>query len=219
MTINNSYTSVEPYPRPGADWMARHEAVLERIKQGRVDMVLIGDSLTQRWEGEGKELWYKYYASRHAVNMGFDGDGTSQVLWRLDHGEIDGISPKLAVVLIGSNHVNSKIVEEITEGIKAVCCKIRTKLPHTKILLLAIVPRGDASAAAAYGLNKASEDASQIADGRTIFYLNMREKFIDKDGNVRKDLVVIDGVHLNSNGYKIWAETMEPIVSKLMGEK
>ena len=151
--------------------------------------------------------------------MGFDGDGTQNVLWRLDHGELDGISPKLAVVMIGSNHVNGYTVEEIADGIKAVCCRIRTKLPNTKILLLGILPRGDASAAAAYRLNKASEVSSKIVDNRMIYYLNVSERFLDKDGNVSKEMTVVDRVHLSSQGYKTLAEAIEPTISKLMGKR
>jgi lysophospholipase L1-like esterase len=217
--INKGHVAVTPVPRPYDQWMERHNRVVERVKRGDVGIAFIGNSLTQRWESSGLPIWNKYYAPRNAVNMGFDGDGTQNVLWRLDHGEIDGISPKLAVVLIGSNHVNGYSIEQISDGIKAVCCRIKTKLPETKILLLAILPRGDASAAAAYRLNKASEEASRIADNRKIFYLNISERFLDIDGNVSKQMMTIDGVHLTLTGYQTLAEALEPTISKLLKEK
>jgi lysophospholipase L1-like esterase len=219
VTINKGHAAVVPASRP-AGWMVRHNAILERIKKGNVRMIFVGNSLTQRWENAGIQVWNKYYATRNAVNMGFDGDRTQHVLWRLDHGEIDNISPKLAVVMIGSNHVNGYTVEEISDGIKAVCCRIRTKLPGTKILLLGILPRGDdASAAAAYRLNKASEEASRIADNRMIYYLNISEKFLDKDGNISGELMTADKVHLTPKGYQALADAMEPTISKIITRK
>ncbi len=217
--IDQAHVAITPTPREHEGWMIRHKQVLELNKRQDVQLVFIGNSLTQRWEKQGAPVWNEYYAKRNAVNMGFDGDGTQNVLWRLDHGEIDNISPKLVVLMIGSNHVNGSKIKEIADGIKAICCRIRTRLPATKILLMAILPRGDASAAAAYRLNKASEEASKIADGRMIFYLNISEKFLDEDGNISSDLMTVDGVHLSFNGYKKLAEEMEPVIAKHIGQK
>jgi len=217
--VDHEHTAVIPMPREHDSWMERHNLILDRNKLGDVELVFIGNSLTQRWEKQGVKVWNEYYAKRKAVNLGFDGDGTQNVLWRLDHGEIDGISPKLVVVMIGSNHVNGYTIKEISDGIKAVCCRIRTKLSKAKILLVSILPRGDASAAAAYRLSKTNEESSKIADNRMIFYLNISEKFLDENGNVSSDLTTIDGVHLSGNGYQRLAEEMEPIISKIMGRK
>ena len=124
-------------------WTLRNDAVNERVKQGDVDFLFIGDSITHGWEGGGKKYWDKYYAPRKAVNMGFGGDRTQHVLWRLDHGHLEGISPKLAVLMIGTNNSNGddNTAEEIADGIIAICKRIRTKCPKTKILILAIFPR------------------------------------------------------------------------------
>ncbi|MGV3684840.1 MAG: GDSL-type esterase/lipase family protein [Daejeonella sp.] len=213
---SKAHEAVTPVPRERAAWMVRHNAVVERIKQGKADVIFVGNSLTQRWESTGADTWNKYYAAYNAVNMGFDGDKTQNVLWRLDHGEIDGISPKLAIVLIGSNHVEGYSAEEIADGIKAVCCRLITRLPDTKILLLSILPRGTATAAAADRLNKASEQASKIADRRRIFYLNISKMFLETDGTVSKDLMTADRVHLTSKGYETLATAINPTVSKLM---
>lgn len=211
------HIAVTPVTRPFDNWMDRHNVILERNMKRNADLIFIGNSLTQRWESNGKEVWEKYYSNRNALNMGFDGDGTQHVLWRIDHGEIDGLSPKVVVLLIGSNHVNGYKIEEISDGIKAIVCRIRTKLPETKILVLGILPRGDATAAAAYRLNKASEEASRMADNKYIFYLNCSEKFLDKDGNISKTLMVEDGVHLTVEGYRLLAGQLEPLISKWMG--
>ena len=200
-------------------WALRHQAVLERIKRGNVDLIFVGDSITHDWEDAGKTLWDKYYAPRNAVNMGFSGDMTQHVLWRFDHGEIDGISPKLAVLMIGTNNSDGKdnTAEEIADGIKVICCKVRTKLPKTKILILGIFPRGEKPSPQREKNDKASVLASQIADGDMIHYLNINDKFLEDDGTLPKDIMP-DLLHPNTKGYEIWAEGIEPKVAELMGE-
>lgn len=213
------HAAVIPVTRTHKVWMDRHHQLLDRIRQGNADLLFIGNSITQRWESSGRQVWERYYAHRNAVNLGVDGDGTQHVLWRLDHGEIDGLSPKLVVLLIGSNHVNGYLPSEIADGIKAICCRLRNKLPKARILLLGILPRGDASAAAAYRLNKASELASAIADNRKIFFLNVSEKFLSADGSVSTEMTTIDRVHLSPAGYALLAAELEPTIARLMGEK
>lgn len=214
-----THSAVTPVDRANEEWwVQRHQQVLDRAAQGNVDLILVGDSITHGWEGEGKTLWDQYYAPRNAVNMGFSGDKTQNVLWRFDHGEIDGISPKLAVLMIGTNNCNDNTADEIADGIKAVCAGIRTKLPKTKILILAIFPRGEGASVQREKNAKASDLASQIADGKHIFYLNINDKFLEPDGTLPKD-VMPDLLHPNEKGYKIWAEAIEPTVKKLMGEK
>ena len=135
-------TAVIPLPRDQQKgWMERHEAINARVKQGNVDLLFIGDSITEGWEGDGKRVWGQFYGRRNAVNAGISSDRTQNVLWRLDHGNVDGISPKLAVLLIGTNTMGES-PEQICEGIKAVVDKLREKLPKTKVLVLAILPRG-----------------------------------------------------------------------------
>src|SRR4051812_41595863 len=133
--------AVIPAPREG-NWMKRHESFNERVKQGNADLIFIGDSITQGWEGNGKNVWAEYYAKRNAVNLGIGGDRTQHVLWRLDHGNIDGINPKLALLMIGTNNSGNNTSEQIADGIKAIVEKLRAKLPNTKVLILAIFPRG-----------------------------------------------------------------------------
>jgi len=168
-------------------WTIRHEAVKERIKKGDVDLLMIGDSITHGWEGGGKDIWKKYYAPRKAVNLGFSGDRTQHVLWRLENGEIDGINPKLAVIMIGTNNSNGNdnTAEEIADGIKAICWKLRKELPETKILILAIFPRGPKPSPQRQKNAKASELASKIADGRMIHYLDINKPGAMKYGQRR----------------------------------
>jgi beta-glucosidase len=225
----NSATT--PAPRQQGNWMQRHERINERAKQGDVDLLYIGDSITDIWQQPaprgGKEVWEKYYGNRKAMNAGIGGDRTQHVLWRLENGNIDGIHPKLAVVMIGTNNSNGtdNTAEEIADGIKAIVAKLREKLPETKILLLAIFPRGDMSDAKKEATTaqreknaKASELASRVADNKMVFYLDIGSQFLDVDGNIPKDIMP-DYLHPNAKGYAIWAEAIEPKVAELMGEK
>ena len=200
-------------------WTLRNDAVNERVKEGDVDLLLIGDSITHGWENAGKKVWDQYYAPRNAVNMGFGGDRTQHVLWRLDHGHLEGISPKLAVLMIGTNNSNGNdnTAEEIADGIIAICKRIRTKCPKTKILILAIFPRGPEPSDQREKNAKASLLASKIADRKMIHYLDINDKFLTKDGFLSKKIMP-DYLHPNEAGYKIWAEAIEPKVAELMGE-
>ena len=218
------HSAVEPAHRHSW-WTLRHNAVNERVKQGNVDLIFIGDSITHSWEGAGKELWEKYYAPRNAVNMGFSGDRTQHVLWRLDNGEIDGISPKAAVIMIGTNNSNGNdnTAEEIADGMIAICKKLRKGLPKMKILLLAVFPRGEKPSPQREKNAKASELAAKIADDKLdpedmIHYLDIGPKFLEPDKSLSKEIMP-DFLHLTPKGYKIWAEAIEPKVKELMGEK
>jgi lysophospholipase L1-like esterase len=222
--------AVVPATRPG-NWMQRHEGINERAKQGDVDLLFIGDSITDYWQrpapSGGKEVWEKYYGNRKAMNAGIGGDRTQHVLWRLENGNIDALHPKLAVVMIGTNNSNGKdnTAEEIADGIKAIIAKLREKLPETKILLLGVFPRGDISDAkkdvttAQRAKNaKASELASKVADDKMVFYMDIGQKLVGADGTISKDIMP-DYLHPNAKGYEIWAEAIEPKVAELLGEK
>jgi lysophospholipase L1-like esterase len=214
--------SITPVPQRGV-WMAHHDIINARVKQGNVDLIFIGDSITDWWGYTGAAVWMKYYAKRNAVNLGAGGDQTCHVLWRLDHGNIDGISPKLAVIMIGTNnagHTPHQAPEQIAAGIKAIVERLRTKLPKTKILLLAIFPRGANNDDPLRKINmKANELASQLADNEHVFFLDIGPKFLAADGSTLPKEIMPDLLHPSGKGYEIWAEAIEPTVAKLMGEK
>jgi lysophospholipase L1-like esterase len=213
--------AVVPTSKSLAWWQQRHEAMNARVKQGNVDLIFIGDSITQRWETDGKDVWQKCYGKRNAINLGIGGDQTSHVLWRLNHGNIDGISPKLAVIMIGTNNVGRRLLQtsaQVAEGVKAIVEQVRQKLPQTKILLLGIFPRGADKNDPARQINvKANEIISKLADEQSIFYLDISPRLLAADGTLSKDIMP-DLLHPNAKGYEIWAEAIEPMVAKLMGE-
>ena len=201
-------------------WTLLHWAVNERVRQGHVDMIFIGDSITHSWENNVKDVWQKYYGHRKAVNMGFSGDRTQHVLWRLDNGNIEGISSKVAVIMIGTNNSNrdDNTAEEIADGIITICKKLRAKLPGTKILLLAVFPREEEPCPQREKIAKANKIASKIADGKMIHYLDIGLKFLQPDKSISKEIIP-DFLHLTPKGYQIWDEAIEPTVAKLMDEK
>lgn len=201
-----------------AGWMKRHDQINGRAKQGDVDLIFLGDSITQGWEGSGKGAWAKYYGDRKAMNAGIGGDQTQHVLWRLDNGNIEGIKPKLAVIMIGTNNSGGNTSEDIAAGIKAIVAKLRDKLPQTKILLLGVFPRGDKPDNKQRQVNiGANELAKTVADGKNVFYLDIGDKFLQPDGTLTKEIMP-DYLHLSEQGYEIWAKSIEAKVAELLGD-
>jgi len=210
--------TVVPVPRD-ANWMKRHDQINSRVKEGQVDLLFIGDSITQGWEGAGAKVWKEFYEKRNARNLGIGGDRTQHVLWRLDNGNIDGIKPKLAVIMIGTNNSGSNTSDEIAAGNEAIVKKLREKLPDMKILVLGIFPRGADNNDAKRKINAgANEKIAKLADNKNVFYLDIGPKFTADDGTLSKD-VMPDLLHLNEKSYRTWAESIEPKVKELLGEK
>ncbi|MCX6885405.1 MAG: GDSL-type esterase/lipase family protein, partial [Verrucomicrobia bacterium] len=150
-------SAVVPVPGGGDTWKTRQEAINARAKQGNVDLIYIGDSIVRSWQWDGTPVWDYYYAKRNGMIAGMTGDRTEQVLWRLQNGNIDGISPKLAIVMIGQNNGPFNTGEEIGAGVALIVQTLREKLPKTKILVLAIFPRGEKPTAERAVLAKANE--------------------------------------------------------------
>jgi len=209
--------AVVPAPKD----VKRSEGFNEEIKKrDKVDLLFIGDSITDAWraDGGGAKVWKEFYEKRNAVNLGIGGDRTQHVLWRLDHGNVDGIKPKLAVLMIGTNNSPVNTSEQIAAGVKAVVEKLREKLPETKVLVLAIFPRGENNEHKLRKINTgANEIIAKLADDKNVFYLDIGPKFTDASGNLSKE-VMPDLLHLNEKSYRTWAESIEESVKKLMGE-
>lgn len=217
----NQPKSVMPASRAGGWWGPRHDAKVNEIKRGDVELLMIGDSITHSWESGGKNVWAKYYKHRKAVNLGFSGDRTEHVIWRLQNGEVEGISPRLAVLMIGTNNAGHRkeASADTALGIECIIKELRTRLPETRILLLAVFPRG---ATPQDKLRKLNDGTNEIiagfADNKHVFYLDINSEFLDDAGNLPKEIMP-DLLHPNERGYQIWAEAMEPMVSKLMGQE
>ena len=190
----------------------------ERARKGNIDLLMIGDSITHWWDKAGKEVWEDYYGKRNAVNLAISGDRTEHVLWRLENGNINGISPKLAVLMIGTNNHMSSPPHVTAEDIRLIVKLLRSKLPQTKILLLGIFPRGGNDEDTARQVNmKVNRLISQFSDEfKMVSYLNINETFLT-GRNLRHDLIP-DGTHPNEKGYAAWAKAMEPTITRMMSE-
>ena len=221
-----------PVLHPGTE--ARHESFNVISKKGEAQLVFLGDSITQGWEktGEkgGKEVWDKYWAPLNAANFGVGGDRTEHVLWRLEHGNFDGLKPKEIVLMIGTNNTGHQgrpekeldgaiyqcTAQQTAEGVKAIVDKLKEKCPGAKILLLAIFPRG---ATPADKMREQNEETNAIiknlADNKTVFYMDIGAKFLQPDGTLSKDIMP-DLLHPDAKGYEIWAEATEAKVKELM---
>lgn len=220
LALDREVPAIVPAPRTAGWWMAQHERNMARVRQGSVDLLMIGDSITQGWGDEGRRVWERYYAHRRAVNLGFNSDRTEQVLWRLQHGEIDGIHPKVAVVMIGTNNSGTRKdpSEETAAGVQAIVTLLRARLPETKILLLGIFPRGATSTDSIRRVNESINARLRgFADGQHLFYLDLGHLFLDRDGRLKRDLMP-DLLHPNEQGYRLWAEAMEAQLKTLLGE-
>ena len=204
-------------------WLPRHADKLAEIARRkavgeRTDLVFIGDSITHNWEKENKPLWEAFWGRYGALNLGYGGDRTENVLWRLQHGEIDGIDPKVVVLMIGTNNngLRHDAPETIAAGIRRDVAEIRARLPRTKVLLLAVFPRGATPDDPLRVVNdRVNALLPALADGTHVVFLDMNRAFLRPDGTLSKD-VMPDLLHPNADGYRIWQRAMQPTLDGLM---
>jgi lysophospholipase L1-like esterase len=217
-------TAIIPAPRTNpANWMARHEGFVQQARQGGIEILFMGDSITDFWRNRGSNVWNKYYAQRHAANFGISADRTQHVLWRLDHGEVDGIKPKVVVLMIGTNNTGKEndqktprnTVPETIAGVQAVVADLRARLPDSKILLLAIFPRSTLDDPQRAQVALVNTVIAKLDDGKMVRYLDIGPKFLKADGTLPKSIMP-DLLHPNAEGYQIWAEAMEPTLDGML---
>lgn len=199
------------------NWMARHEGFVKEAKKGGVEILFMGDSITDMWRTKGSNVWSKYYAPRHAANFGIGGDRTQHVLWRIEHGELDGIKPKVTVLMIGTNNSNSDSPEDIAKAIRLIIDEIHARISETKILLLAVFPRNKPTDKPGQmdKIHQVNDLIAKYDDGRTVKFLDLGPKFLGPDGKVPADIMA-DFLHPTEKGYQIWAEAMNPTLDALM---
>jgi lysophospholipase L1-like esterase len=218
-------TALIPAPRDfPTNWISRHEANLAEAKKGGVDILFLGDSITDgwRWSNGGSKIWPQFYALRHAANFGIGYDRIQNVLWRIENGELENISPKVAVLLIGTNNTGNddngkprNTTPETIEGISNLVWQIQFRLPQTKILLLGIFPRGEKTDPVREQVKAVNAGISKLDDGSKVKFLDFGEKFLAPDGTLPRDLFP-DLLHPDEKGYQIWADAMEPMLSQML---
>ncbi|HEY6432471.1 MAG TPA: GDSL-type esterase/lipase family protein [Acetobacteraceae bacterium] len=217
-------------------WRHRHEEKLAELHRGPVDLIFLGDSITQDWERRGPPpwadfapVWQRFYGDRHAVNLGFVGDTTASLLWRIDNGEIAGISPKVAVVLIGANNMGRPhwSAADTVTGIDAIIARLRQRLPNTKILLLGVLP----SDRSAWITDTTQEINRMLAAkyGETrvpgVTFLDLTPIFV-RDGRLNRDLFLdpkqdppAPPLHPDAAAQEKMAAAIEPTLAAMMGDR
>jgi len=217
------HLSTTPVPREYNWWLPRVERNIAQAKQGGWELVFLGDSITDFWQNRGKEVWDKYFAPYKALNLGISADRTEHVLWRLDKGELDGVNPKLIVLMIGTNNnghrpADKESTADTVAGIRAILDKLAQKAPQSKVLLLAIFPRGATPQDGCRVRNEAvNAEIQKFADNKRVFWMNINDKLLQPDGTLSKDIMP-DLLHPNAKGYAIWAEAILPLIQETLGK-
>jgi lysophospholipase L1-like esterase len=202
---------------PVARDLDRHAQFLERRKQGDIDLLFLGDSITDRWPRVGEWSWLKLAAFKPA-NFGVDGECTENLLWRLENGELDGISPKVVVVLIGTNNLfyfAEEKPEWTARGIEKIVAEIRKRSPMSKVLLLGIFPRGEKDNRLRSAIAEVNRQIQHLDDGAHVRFADIGAQFLDEHGNIPADLMP-DKTHPSAKGYAIWYRLLESLLPAMM---
>lgn len=214
----------EPAPRTDANSQQAHRDLLAKVRAGRIDVYFIGDSITRRWGAlDYPELlahWRQTFHGWHAANFAWGGDRTQNMLWRLEHGEFDGVKPKVVVIQAGTNNVGrtprgDDTVRGVVRGIRAIVEKVREKAPQATIVLTGIFPRND-SPAVLPEIARINQGLAALADGRGVRFLDINDRLAGPDGTLH-DGMAPDGLHLGLEGYRVWADALTPILRELLG--
>ena len=206
----------------------RHRQKCAAVAQQKFDLIMIGDSITHNFENpEYQGVWKQFFAPRRALNLGYSGARTENILWNIANGELDGQSPKVITLMIGTNNADAKNYPthhngvQIAGGIQAIVKAIEEKCPQSKIILLRCFPGaygGPGPTSHRAALDRASELAMKLADNKRVFFCDVNHVFLNLDGSIKRELMP-DWLHPNPEGAKRWAQAMEPMLAELMGDK
>src|SRR5665213_239304 len=215
----------QPAPRRDANSQLAHEQLVEKAQQGGIDIYFEGDSITRRWGTSDVQYkanlanWNSNFFGWNAGDFGWGADAIQNILWRLENGELDGVNPKIIVVLAGVNNIpralNDDQTDDVERGLKKILDICQEKAPDAVIILTAIFPRND-NMSAVPTIFKIDDDMAKWADGKKIRFLNVNDKLADKDGRQFPGLFV-DRLHPTVKGYQIWADGLKPIFTELLG--
>lgn len=209
-------------------FLAHHESFLVRAKSGPIGLLFLGDSITERWR-VAPHIWQAYFGKYEAANFGIGGDRTQHLIWQIEHGELDGIAPKVTVLMIGTNNSLDYNAEEIAAANRKIVAMIRARLPETRILVLGILPRGprdmkgspvtpafiEEAAKRKLTIDAVNRDLAKLDDGKNIRFLDMSAAFLGQDGRIPYSLMP-DQLHPGPAGYQLWADAMRPLLDNMM---
>jgi lysophospholipase L1-like esterase len=217
----------QPVPRTDQNSITAHSQLLEKARKGGIDIYFEGDSITRRWGAtdypEMLANWKQNFFGWNAADFGWGADTVQNILWRLQNGELDGVNPKVIVLLAGTNNIGRTVpaggddarVADITRGLKAVLDVMRSRAPNATIILTGIFPRND-NIAVMPTINRINASLATFADGKAVRYLNINDKLADADGKLFEGMMG-DGLHPTVKGYQVWADALKPIFTELLG--
>ncbi len=219
----------KPVARTDANSRIAHEQLLAKRSQGKIDIYFEGDSITRRWGATDYpqllENWKKNFFGWSAADFGWGADRVENILWRIENGELDGVNPKVIVLLAGTNNVGSKVPAEgieaaaanVAKGLEALLRAMRAKAPNATIILMGIFPRND-NRDVMPEIDQINASLAKLADGSKIRYLNINSKLADRDGKLYDGMMnERDQLHPMLGGYQVWADALKPIFTKLLG--
>jgi lysophospholipase L1-like esterase len=198
---------------PDAKFIQAHEGFVKIAAENKSGVMFLGDSITAGWK-RAPAVWSAAFGAYQPANFGIKGDRTQHVLWRITNGELDGFTPKAIVLLIGTNNIGSR-PENIAGGITKIVETIHQKTPATKILLLAILPRGEKPGPMRDSIKQVNTLIAKLDDGKSVFYLDFGDKLLEPDGTISKE-VMWDFLHPTPKGYQICADAIAPKLAELM---
>lgn len=222
---------VRPVARTDQNSQIAHAQLLEKTRQGRIDIYFEGDSITRRWGAlDYPELlanWKENFFGWNAANFAWGGDTVQNILWRLENGELDGVQPKVIVLQAGTNNIGKEAsqgeddprIVEVTAGLEAILQVLRSKAPSATIILTGIFPRNDHvenPAGVMPVINAINEKLAQLTDGQKVRYLNINDRLADREGRLHEGMTT-DGLHLGLRGCQVWADALKPIFTELLG--
>lgn len=201
-------------PRPRDD--ARHQGFLQIARAGNIELLFVGDSITDLWDDRALPIWNENWAPLKPANFGISGDTTQGVLWRMQNGELEGFKARLIVLMLGTNNINRNPVDEIVDGDRLIVEEFKKHQPQAKVLVLGIFPRNaDPANPARATIKEINGKLAKLADNKQVFYMDIGDKFLTADGTLTTE-VMNDGLHPTAKGYQIWADAMRDRVKELM---
>jgi lysophospholipase L1-like esterase len=225
-----STPALQPAPRSDPNSLLAHQQLLQKAHTGRIDLYFLGDSITRRWGATDYpqllEHWNATFHGWNAGNFGWGGDKVANILWRIQNGELDGVQPRVIVLMAGTNDVGNQPPPEgvepaavrIASGIEVLLSAVRARAPQATVILMGILPRGDNPAVMPVidGINMRIE---RLADGRRVRYLNINRQLTAADGSLLPGMMMTEQLHPALPGYRIWAAALEPLLTQLLGPR